>query len=207
MSPQLPGYQFHPELGYLCPSRQLWQNVRVGLAAAAFGLVAGLGAALALFPRHSNDVAWTEPALAAAATDSVSHSTVLPESGPSSLARTSDAARRIPADDVVKQSSQGAITSPGIGIGAANEAPSPIETPVRAAPQATFDRTAARGAEHGRAVSSRRVKTASSSARRRAREPTPTDSFANRPVGFQLSPFAYDTRFGRRRDWGGGWSW
>ena len=38
MSPQLPTHLFHPELGYLWPSRQLRQNVRVGLAAAAFGL-------------------------------------------------------------------------------------------------------------------------------------------------------------------------
>src|SRR5262245_17898178 len=113
MSPQPPGYQFHPELGYLCPSRQLRQNVRVGLAAAAFGLVTGLGGALALLPRHSNDVAWTEPALAAAATDSVSHSTVLTGSGPSSAARTSDTAK-VSADGNVKQSSQGATTSPGI---------------------------------------------------------------------------------------------
>jgi hypothetical protein len=205
MSPQLPSHAFHPELGYLCPSPQLRQNVRVGLAAAAFGLVTGVGAALALLPRHSDDVAWTEPALAAVATDPVSHSTVLTGSGPSYLARTSDTAKRVSADGVVKQSSQGATTSPGAG--ATSEAPPPVEIPVRAAPPVT-DRTAAvRGAEQGRAVSSKRVKTASSSVRRRPREPAPYDSFAYRPLGFQLGPFADDTRAGRRRDWGSGWSW
>jgi hypothetical protein len=204
MSPQLPTHDFHPELGYLCPSPQLQQKVRVGLAAAAFGLVAGVGGALALLPRHS-DVTWTEPAIAAAATDSVSHSTRVTGSGPSSLARTSDTARRVSADGVVKQSAQGATTSPVIG--AANEAPPTVEIPDRAAPVVTVDRTVAvRGAERGQAVSSKRVKTARSSVRRRPREPAPSDSFANRPIGFQLGPFANDTRSGRRRDWGG-WSW
>jgi hypothetical protein len=205
MSPQLPTHDFHPELGYLCPSPQLRQKVRVGLAAAAFGLVTGVGGALALLPRHSADVTWTEPAMAAAATDSVSHSTRVTGSGPSSLAKTSDTARRVSADGVVKQSALGGTTSPVIG--AANEAPPTVEIPDRAAPVVTVDRTVAvRAAERGQAVSSKRVKTARSSVRRRPREPAPPDSFANRPIGFQLGPFANDTRSGRRRDWGG-WSW
>src|SRR5882724_187452 len=89
-----PGYEFHPELGYLCPSRQLRQNVRVGLAAALFGIITGLGAALVLLPRHSDNIAWTEPALAAAPAESASHS--VSGSGPSSLAVTSDTAKRVP---------------------------------------------------------------------------------------------------------------
>jgi hypothetical protein len=189
MSPQQPTYEFHPELGYLCPSVQLRQNVRVGLAAAAFGLIAGVGGAMALFPKHSDDVARTEPVLAAAPSDSVSHSTT---------------ATRDSADGVVKPLSAAAT----IGLEAANEAPPPVETPAQAAPVVTTDRTAAaKGGEQARAVSSKRVKTTSSSARRRGREPAPLDSFATRPLGFQLSPFAYDTRSARRRDWGGGWSW
>jgi len=210
MSPQLPTHLFHPELGYLCPSRQLRQNVRVGLAAAAFGLITGLGAALVLLPRHSDNIAWTEPALAAAPAESASHSTPVSGSGPSSLAATSDTAKRVPADGIVKRLPERATTSPGIG--AANEAHPNVEIPARAAPLVTSDRTAAvRGTEQGRSVSSKRVKTASSYPRRRAREAAPPASFANgpanRPVGFQLSPFAYDTRSGQRRDWGSGWSW
>jgi len=211
MPQQLPGYEIHPELGYLCPSRQLRQNVRVGLTAAAFGLITGLGGALALLPRHSNNVAWTEPALAAAAVESASHSTPPTGPGPSALATAPETAKRVPTDGLAKQSSQGATTSPGIG--AATEAPSPLEIPAQAASTVTSDRTAAaRAAEQGRVASSRRVKTASSSVRRRAREPAPSDSFANRPLGFQLSPFAYDTRSrdtrsARRQDWSHGWSW
>jgi len=208
MSPQLPTHLFHPELGYLCPSRQLRQNVRVGLAAAAFGLITGLSAALVLLPRHSDNIAWTEPALAAAPAESASRS--VSGSGPSSLAATSDTAKRVPADGIVKQLPERATISPGIG--AANEAHPNVEIPARAAPLVTSDRTAAvRGTEQGRPVSRKRVKTASSYARQRAREAAPPDSFANRPanrpVGFQLSPFAYDTRSGQRRDWGAGWSW
>jgi hypothetical protein len=206
MSPQLPSHEFHPELGYLCPSRQLRQNVRVGLAAAAFGLIAGLGTALALLPRHSDNVAWTEPAPATATSDSASRSTPLTGPGPSSLALTSDTAKRAPTDDT-KQLPQLATKIPGIG--AAGEVTPPVETPAQAAPPLlSSDRTAAaRGAEPGRAVSGKRVKTASSSARRRAREHAPTDRFANRPVGFQLSPFAYDAQSARRRGWSDGWSW
>ena len=206
MSTQLPSYEFHPELGYLCPSRQLRQNVRVGLAAAAFGLVAGLGTALALLPRHNDNVAWTEPALAAATSDSASHSTPLTGTGPSSLAATSDTAKRAATDVAIKPLPERATKSPGIG--AASEATPPVEIPTQAAPPPGSDRTtAARGAEPGRAVSSKRVKTASSSARRRAREHAPPDRFANRPVGFQLSPFAYDASSGRRRGWSDDWSW
>jgi len=208
MSPQLPTHLFHPELGYLCPSRQLRQNVRVGLAAAAFGLITGLSAALVLLPRHSDNIAWTEPALAAAPAESASRS--VSGSGPSSLAATSDTAKRVPADGIVKQLPERATISPGIG--AANEAHPNVEIPARAAPLVTSDRTAAvRGTEQGRPVSRKRVKTGNSYARRPAREAAPPDSFANRPanrpVGFQLSPFAYDTRSGQRRDWGAGWSW
>jgi hypothetical protein len=212
MSAQLPTYEFHPELGYLCPSRQLRQNVRVGLAAAAFGLITGVSGALALLPRHSDNIAWTEPALAGAPTDdAVVHSAPVTGSGPSSLAVASETARRVPVDGIAKQLSAPATI--GLGAGAAYEAHPTVEISARAVPPVTSDRAAAaKGTEHGRAVSSKRVKVASSSARRRAREPTPHDSFAKRPVGFQLSPFAYDTRAGdarsaRHRDWGAGWSW
>jgi hypothetical protein len=206
MSPQLPTYEFHPEFGYLCPSRQLRQNVRVGLAAAAFGLITGVGGAMALLPRHSADGAWTEPALVTAPADSVNRSTPTMGSGPSALVATPDTAKRAPADGVVKPLPTAGTVS--LGIAAANAAPPPVERPAQITPLVASDRTAAeRRTEQGRAVSSKRVKTASSSARRRAREPAPPESFGNRPLGFQLGPFAYDTRSGRRRDGGNGWSW
>jgi hypothetical protein len=200
MSPRPPADEFHPELGYLCPSPQLRQKVRVVLAAAAFGLIAGIGGAMALLSRHSNDVAWTEPVLAVALPDSVTHS--IPGPSPVPPAATPDTARRLSADGV-KQPAAAATTSPL----AVNEAP-PMEMPARAAPVVSTVRTpATRGGGQIRAVSSRKVKPASSSVRRRAREPDPLDSFATRPLGFQLSPFAYDTRPGRRRDRGGSWPW
>jgi hypothetical protein len=205
MSPQLPTYELHPEFGYLCASHQLRQNVRVGLTAAAFGLITGVGGALALLPWHSDHVAWTEPALAAAA-DSTGQPTPLTGSGLSSLPKTPDTAKRVSADGVVKHASQGATTSPGVG--ATSEAPVPVEIPARAVLSVTSDRTVAiREAEQGRGASSKRVKTARSSLHRRAREPARPDTFVTRPLGFQLSPFAYDTRSGRRRDGGDGWSW
>jgi hypothetical protein len=205
MSPQLHTYEFHPELGYLCPSRQLRQNVRVGLAAAAFGLITGVGGVLALLPRHSDDVVWTEPALAAAPADVVNRSTPTMSSGPSAPVVTLDTAKRVPADGVAKPLPTAGTASLGI---ASNAASPPVEIPAQVTPPVTSDRTAAeKGTEQRRAVSGKRVKTASSSAHRRAREPAPFDSFANRPRGFQLGPFAYDTRFGRRRDEGNGWSW
>jgi hypothetical protein len=58
-----PSYEFHPEFGYLCPSRQLRQNVRVGLAAAGFGILLGLVGAMML-PRHDNSPARTQSTLA-----------------------------------------------------------------------------------------------------------------------------------------------
>jgi hypothetical protein len=189
MSPQQPTYEFHPEFGYLCPSVQLRQNVRVGLAAAAFGLIAGVGGAMALLPRHSDDVVRTEPVSAVAPLDSVSHLTT---------------AKQVSADGVVKPLPAAAP----ISSESANEAPPAVEMPAQAAPLVTTDRMAAlKEGEPARAVSSKRVKPASSSARRRVREPAPLDSFATRPLGFHLSPFAYDTRSARRRDWGGNWSW
>jgi hypothetical protein len=45
-----PAYEFHPELGYL--------------AAAAFGIIAGVAGAMTLFPTSSSDLARSEYALA-----------------------------------------------------------------------------------------------------------------------------------------------
>jgi len=52
-----PPHGVHPEFGYLCPSRQVRQTVRVALAAAAFGITVGAAGAFVLTPRHDPDLA------------------------------------------------------------------------------------------------------------------------------------------------------
>jgi hypothetical protein len=201
-----PGYEFHPELGYLCPSGQLRQNVRVGLAAALFGIVAGVAATAALLPRRSVERAWSEPVLAAEPAGPARDSTPLTVSS-SSIARTPSAtAARVSTDGVVKQPLPAAPISPAVGP--ANVAFPTVETPARAAP-VTIDRgTAAPSAsEQVRTVARKRTKTANSSVRRRGHEALTPDAFATSPFGFQTGRFADDTRSGRRRDWGDGWRW
>src|SRR5690242_21888872 len=76
-------HEFHPELGYLCPSRQLRQNVRVGLAAAAFGVITGLAAAIVLLPRNGADPARSEYLLAGAHSGPAGDLAPLPAPAPS----------------------------------------------------------------------------------------------------------------------------
>jgi hypothetical protein len=186
-----PAYEFHPELGYLCPSRQLRQNVRVGLAAAAFGLIAGVAGAILLLPRH--DLAQNEPVLAVAPVGQVKESTPLPASSPSvaspsgSRGAPADASERVSADSVAKQPPPTVPISPAVG--APNAASPTVEPP--AAP----------------AVASKRTRAAHSTVRRRVREPAPPNTFATSPFGFQTGRFADDTGATRRRDWNGGWRW
>jgi hypothetical protein len=200
-----PGYEFHPELGYLCPSQQLRQNVRVGLAAAAFGLIAGAAATVVLLPRHSGDLTRAEPALASAAADPVRDST------PVTTLSSSIASPRVPSGSAergaVKQPPPAAAARLGTDPNFSPNAASPaVEAP--AAPVVTTDRGTAVGAsEPVRAGASKRTRTAHSVARRRYREPAPTDAFATSPFGLQTSRFADETRSTRRRDWGGYWRW
>lgn len=199
-------YQFHPELGYLCPSPKLQQNVRVALAAAAFGIVTGVAAAMVLFPRHGGDLARAESALAVAPPGPVSDSmpltasslSIAPPRGPPGTAE------RVSTDGVVKRLPPAASISPAVA--AANAASPPIETPARAALVDTTDRGTAAVSEfeQSRPVASKRKKTVNSSVRRRAREPYPPAALATSPF---YSPFADGSRSGRRQDWGGGWSW
>jgi len=201
-----PAYEFHPELGYLCPSRQLRQNVRVGLAAAAFGLITGAAATMALLPRHAGDLTRTEPALAMEAVDPVrdsppttsSSSTVGAPSGTAVWASTGGGVKQQPS---AEPSSPGAISAGGAAK------PERAETP--AAPAVTTDRgtATASASEPVRAVPSKRTRTAHSTARRRGREPAPADAFASSPFGLQTGRFADETRSGRRRDWDGFWRW
>jgi hypothetical protein len=135
-------YEFHRELGYPSASRQ--QNVRIGLAAAAFGIVAGLAIAMTLFPRPSSDLTWTESALA-----TMPPGPVIPP-GP---ARDPAApprpliAPRAPAGatewtsrggGIVKEMAPAAPESRTVE--AAQEAPPPVHTPAQAVPAVTFDR-------------------------------------------------------------------
>jgi hypothetical protein len=188
-----PAYEFHPELGYLCPSRQLRQNVRVGLAAAAFGLVAGVAGAIMLLPRH--DRAQSEPVLAVAPSGPVKESTMLPASSPSIASPTAPqeapaSAAGISVDSVAKQ--QPPPTVPTVPTSPAVEAPS-------AAPAAT-------DAPAAPTVVRKRTRMAHSTVRRRAREPAPPNGFAT-PFGFQTGRFAGETSSARRQDWSGGWRW
>jgi hypothetical protein len=197
-------YEFHPELGYLCPSRQLRQNVRVGLAAAAFGLVAGTAVAIVMLPRH--DLTQSEPVLVVSPSsplaDSASATASRPSVTASSPSIASPPAEWVSTDSIVKQ------------LPAAPANAAPVEAPARAVPAVTAERSVAAvdRSEPVRAAASKRTRTAHSIARRRAREPAPSAAFAASPFSFQTSRFADETRSQqRRRDWsggwGGGWSW
>jgi hypothetical protein len=59
-------HEFHPEFGYLGPSRKLQHMVRVALAAAVFGVIMGAVSVLVLLPRHDRGPAPSEPARVAA---------------------------------------------------------------------------------------------------------------------------------------------
>src|SRR5262249_9055331 len=126
-----PAYEFHPELGYLCPSRQLRQNVRVGLAAALFGIVAGVAATATLLPRRSVDLAWSDPIPAVESPGPVKDATPLTSSGPltDSPGAPSATAARVYRRGIAKQSPPAAPISPAIG--AANVPPPAVETPAQ----------------------------------------------------------------------------
>jgi hypothetical protein len=197
--------EFHPELGYLCPSSQLRQNVRVGLSAAAFGIITGVAGTLALFPRHGSDLTRTERVLEVSPAGSVSHSTLLTSSGSTvaPLAVTSGTAERISIDGVaMKQLPPAEPIGPAVGT--ANKAALVLEPPAQAAPVTITRDTMAvrRGPEHVRTASNKRTRIV-----KRAREPSSSDAFATSHFGFQVSPFADGTRSGRRREPGDRWRW
>jgi hypothetical protein len=208
--PNLPEFELHPEFGYLCPSRQLRQNVRVGLAACAFGIVLGVAGAVVLLPRHGGDRARAEPVPAVALSGPVEDSTPPTASSPSiaPAQAPSGTAERAATDGVVKQLPPPAPTSRAVEAG--NEAPPPpVQTPAQAASVTTERGTAAASEpEQGRAVASKKRKTVHSSSRRRVRKPDPRASYATSPFGFhQANPYADGARNGRRQDWGESWRW
>jgi hypothetical protein len=271
-----PSYEFHPEFGYLCPSRQLRQNVRVGLAAAGFGILLGLVGAMMLLPRHGSNPARTESTLAVAPPDPATEAPppppaftdapapppaaappVLPAT-PAEPAVSTDRVGQLPPSALPASPASAAAkvtsTQPppaaeedkpcteetwpyfdskclwGPARKVANESPPPraraqaqAAVPVTASRSARAHRSERRAATNERraAANERRggdeprvvahKKTRSASARRRGREVDPRAAYAASPFGYQANSFsgrfADSTRYGRRRDWGGGWSW
>jgi hypothetical protein len=189
-----PTHEFHPELGYLCPSRQIRQNVRVGLAAAGFGLVAGLAAAVALFPRHdASPPALTTPALAVAP-----FGTANDLAGPADQVSTAAPEKQPASTEPITHAAATAI-----------EASAPVQVPIQAAPPVSADRAPAAGSrpEHSRTAVSKRTRRAKATARPRGRETYPTEAYAASPFSFETRRFSNDTRSTRRRDRGVGWFW
>ena len=182
----LPTYEFHPEFGYLWPSHQLRQNVRVGLAAAAFGLITGLAGAMALLPRHSASAALTAPALAVAPARPASDLAPRPASSP-----------------IVPDKQVAPATPMTRAAGAANEPPA-VQAPATPAVPAVRGMTTV---EHVRTETSKKTRRAKANVRPRGREPYPTDAFAASPFSFETRRFSDDPRSTWRRDRGGSWTW
>src|SRR5215475_6106675 len=137
-----PAYEFHRELGYLSASRK--QNVRIALAAAAFGIIAGLAVAMTLFPRPSSDLAWTESALATMPPGPVIPPSPVRDSAPPPRPLM---APRAPAGATERISRGGGIVKempPAAHtrqtVEAAQEAPPPVHTQAQAVPAVTSDR-------------------------------------------------------------------
>jgi len=183
-----PAYEFHEELGY----------VRMGLAAAAFGIIAGVAGAMTLFP--SSDLARSESALAM-----IPPGPVIPPSPVRDFAQPprpliaprapAGATERTSRDgDIVKELPPAAPTRQTVE--AAQEAPPPVQTPAQAVPAVTSDRGMVQAGvpEQSRPVSRKRARTVNSSVRRHAREPDPRAAFAT-------SPYGDGTRNVRRREW------
>jgi hypothetical protein len=199
-----PAYEFHPELGYLFPSRELWQDVRAEFAAAAFGIIAGVAGALTLFPSPSSDLARSEYALAMISPRPMMPPSPVTDSAPLTVliaprAPAGTTERISGGDGIVKELPPAAPTRQTVEV--AQEAPPPVETPAQAVPAVTSDRGMVQASvpKQSRPASRKRTRTVNSS-RRHAREPDPRAAFATSPQGD-------GTRNVRRRAWGGGWSW
>jgi hypothetical protein len=199
MNYSLRPHEFHPELGYLWPSRQLRQNVRVGLAAAAFGIITGLAAAIVLLPRHGADPARSEYLLAGAPSGPAGDPAAL--LAPSPSVAPAGIAARIPTGASPKQPAPAAATR--------DELSATVQVPAQATPVTTTDRAAApvSANEHIRGETKKRTKRTKANTRPRAREPYATDAYAASPFRFETRRFSDDTRSARRRDWGSSWSW
>jgi len=204
-------YKFYREVGYVCPSRQLRQDVGMGLAAAAFGVIAGAAAAMTLFPGPSSDLARSESALAMIPAGPVILPSPVRDSAPPTVLIAPRASagviERSRGGGIVKELPPAAPTRQTVE--AAQEAPPPVQTPAQAVPAVISDRGMVQAGvpEQSRPVSRKRARTVNSSVRRHAREPDPRAAFATSPFGFQASPYPDHTRNVRRRELGGRWSW
>ena len=186
-------YEFHPELGYLCPC----------LAAAAFGIIAGVAGAMTLFPTPSSNLARSEYALAMIPPRPMIPPSPVTDSAPLtvlSAPRAPAGATERRGGGIVKELPPTAPTRQTVEV--APEAPPPVETPAQAVPAVTSDRGMVQASvpKQSRPVSRKKTRTVHSSVRRHAREPDPRAAFAT-------SPYGDGTRKVRRREWGGGWSW
>ena len=198
-----PAYEVYPEVGYPYPSRQLRQDLRAGLAAAAFGLIAGVAGAMTLFPSPSSDLARSESALAMIPPGPVIPSPVRDSAPPTRplIAPRAPATERISrGGGIVKELPP--VAPARQTVEADQEAPPPVQTAAQAVPVVTSDRGMVQASvpKQSRPVSRKRTRTVNSSVRRHAREPDPRAAFAT-------SPYGDGTRNVRRREWGGGWSW
>jgi hypothetical protein len=162
--------------------------VRVGLAAAAFGLIMGLAGAIALLPRHSASAALTTPSLAVGPADPASDLALLPA----------------PAPSIVTDKQVAPATSITRAAGAANEPSAAVQTPAPPAPPTIRSATTV---EHARTEVSKKPRRAKAHARPRGREPYPTEAFAASPFSFETRRFSDDARSTWRRDRGSSWSW
>jgi hypothetical protein len=184
-----PAYE---ELGYLCPS----------LAAAAFGIIAGVAGAMTLVPTPSSDLARSEYALAMIPPRPMIPPSPVRDSAPLTVlsAPRASAGATERGGGIVKELPPTAPTRQTVE--AVQEAPAPVETPAQAAPAVTSHRGMVQASlpKQSRPVSRKKTRTVHSSVRRHAREPDPRAAFAT-------SPYGDGTRNVRRREWGGGWSW
>jgi len=184
-----PAYEFLPDLGS-------------SLAAAAFGIIAGVAGAMTLFPTASSDLARSEYALAMIPRPMIPPSPVIdsapltvliaPKAPPGATERRSaGVVQELPPAAPARQT-----------VEPAQEAPPPVETPAQSVPAVTSDRGMVQASlpKQSRPASRKRTGTVHSSVRRHAREPDPRAAFAT-------SPYGDGTRNVRRREWGGGWSW
>jgi hypothetical protein len=184
-------YEFHPEFGYLCPSNQLRRNVRVGLAAAAFGLITGLAGAMVLLPRHGTSAALTTPVLAVTPAGPANDLALPPASSPS-IASDKELA---PATPITR------------AAGAANEPSAAVQAPATPAGTAVRGMATVSRSEHVRTEPSKRTRRAKANARPREREPYPTEALAASPFSFETRRFSNDARSTWRRDRGSSWPW
>jgi hypothetical protein len=188
-----PAYEFHP-LRYLCPS----------LAAAAFGIIAGVAGAMTLFPTPSSDLARSEYALAMIPPRPMIPPSTVRDSAPLTVLiaprAPAGATERISRGDGIKELPPAAPTRQTVEL--AQGAPRPVETPAQAVPAVTSDRRMVQASvpKQSRPVSRKRTRTVHSSLHRQAREPDPRAAFAT-------SPYGDGTHNVRRREWGGGRSW